>query len=412
MALPTAVRRGASWIARIVWFLARLQAYVLVASWCNLHSMWSFTYEPLGNACQWKPLEANRTGMSVLVYGLAKTGTTTMSRALDDVGLKAYHSEDFTFHVWGPLHDMYWRRPENGAKIWAMDRLATTSEPALRGHSLMPNMDFAADLHVLKDLRSEDLAAAISRCRADAMVFDGIEQLFWPVYDLSPGAKVIVLNWRTFSEIRKSGKYFGPQLWWALYGLALLVLGMHFLPWNAIVLPVLDPLFGSPITRQMREGLPFHAGVESDPWEPMLVCIWRMQCTERKTLAHWYSGFRGSASDEYEYHKYWEAVERVPKEDRFEWNMKKHGYKDLCKFLNITGNPLCERPGPLHKSGINVLNHEREQPLLNKIVVPSYYMFLHWIDFKIFNWVLASAFGLLAAPFRRILQPGGKQKKS
>merc|ERR550525_945081 len=100
-------------------------------------------------------------------------------------------------------------------------------------------------------------------------------------------------------------------------------------------------------------------------------------------MQHHYSGLNFGSWNEYIYDAYWEAAEIVPKERRFYWNMKKHGYKDLCTFLNISGNPLCEKPGPLPKSGINVLNHEREQPLKNMILVPSYYLMLHYINYKI-----------------------------
>ena len=51
-----------------------------------------------------------------------------------------------------------------------------------------------ADLKVLAGTRPEELAAALSKCRAGALAFDGYESLFWPIYNVSPNAKVIVLN--------------------------------------------------------------------------------------------------------------------------------------------------------------------------------------------------------------------------
>merc|ERR1719150_3641558 len=123
---------------------------------------------------------------------------------------------------------------------------------------------------------------------------------------------------------------------------------MHYLPWNAFVLPMLDPLFGYPLRDLFREGKPFHRGIYTTMGhESILTCIMRMQCTEHKTLHHWYSGLGFGPTTELEYKNYWDAVDKVPKEDRFVWNMKKHGYKDLCKFLNITDNPYCEKSGLL-----------------------------------------------------------------
>merc|ERR1712217_905144 len=102
-----------------------------------------------------------------------------------------------------------------------------------------------------------------------------------------------------------------------------LVISMHFLPWNAFVLPLLDPLFGYPIRDHFREGLPFHRGIQNTMGhESILTCIIRMQCTEHKTLHHWYSGLGYMPTNEYQYDTYWEAVEKVPRERRFYWNMK------------------------------------------------------------------------------------------
>mmetsp|Transcript_56175 Transcript_56175/g.158322 ORF Transcript_56175/g.158322 Transcript_56175/m.158322 type:complete len:133 (-) Transcript_56175:164-562(-) len=113
-----------------------------------------------------------------------------------------------------------------------------------------------------------------------------------------------------------------------------------------------------------------------------------MQFTERRERHHRYSGLGYTPGDELEYRKFWDAIKVVPAERRLHWDMRKHGYKDLCAFLNISGNPYCGRSGTLPKSGINVLNHEREQPLANKIFVPLYYVFLHFLSWKTFFGIL------------------------
>lgn len=134
----------------------------------------------------------------------------------------------------------------------------------------------------------------------------------------------------------------------------------------------------------MHNGKPFHRGLfDTVGHEPLLVSIGG--CSS-PSIAHANTGIvaLGSILKKYSMNNSGTCSIFVPAERRFKWNMKQHGLKDLCQFLNISGKPECEMPGPLPKSGINVLNHEREAPLLNKIFVPSYYIFLHVIDFKLF----------------------------
>jgi len=133
--------------------------------------------------------------------------------------------------------------------------------------------------------------------------------------------------------------------------------------------------------------------------EPFLVCIWRMQCTEHRTLHHWYSGMGYMPETEIEEKKFWDAIKKVaPPEKRLHFSMKKHGYKELCKFLNVSGNPICEKSGTLTKSNINVLNHEREQPLQNKIFVPAYYLLLHVMSYKLLWGTFSAVFSCLCQP--------------
>merc|ERR1719266_37366 len=118
--------------------------------------------------------------------------------------------------------------------------------------------------------------------------------------------------------------------------------------------------------------------------EPVMTCLMRMQFTERRILSHQRSGMGINLNSEYKYKKYWDAIKVVPEEKKFFWNMKKHGHKDLCKFLNITGNPMCEKPGPLPKNGINVLKMEREQSWQNIIIWTPYFIFLNVVNYKLF----------------------------
>ncbi|CAE7352394.1 ACC1 [Symbiodinium pilosum] len=60
---------------------------------------WHFlTEQPPG--CAHEELPGNQSGVKVIVAGFAKSGTRTICHALNDIGINAYHSEDFHFLPW------------------------------------------------------------------------------------------------------------------------------------------------------------------------------------------------------------------------------------------------------------------------------------------------------------------------
>ena len=349
--------------------------YLWVASLCETYYLWSWAVEP-SYTCQHEPLGGNNSGMQVLIYGLAKSGTKSMSKYLAKVGIhNSYHSEDFANHVWDPLSQSFWRRPENGGMKYPF--LTTTGPPAKMGCFLDPHSS-TADLKVLAGTRPEELAAAISKCRAGALAFDGYESLFWPIYNVSPNAKVIVLNWRTYAQYDKSRNDFGIALNIALVFLGFLLNGQHFLPWGYITLPVLDYINGYPIKHWMETGGP------PSSTESAMTKLVRCQMNARRVMSHWFSGLgnegHGRGSTEEGYKAFWEeGYERIPAENRFDFDMKKHGYADLCRFLNIKDRPECLEEGPRPKSGTDVLNHERENPKEFMMTIP-YYLILHLVN--------------------------------
>merc|ERR1712031_101828 len=115
--------------------------------------------------------------------------------------------------------------------------VATPLYPAYKGHMFRQTM---TDMQVMKELTSEELASRISRCRVDTAIFDGIERLFWPVYEVSPGAKVVVLDWRPHKDWMKSNNAFTPALLQALFFLGYLQNAFHFLPWFALLYRPID----------------------------------------------------------------------------------------------------------------------------------------------------------------------------
>lgn len=313
-----------------------------------------------------------------------------MTKALLQLGYRhTYHSEDFLFNTWTGVADEYWRREENGGAPFA-----TIWEPAKKG---TPWLKTESDLHVLNGLKHEELAQAVSRCRIDAMAFDGIEKLFWPIYEVSPGVKVISLSWRTWKEYRKSWDVFKVQLEGALWAYALLISPVHLFPWGAIVRPTLEFLTDNSCHAWLTTGgPPYTSGVETISQR-----MFRLSTVHRRWFTH-IGGLDTLFANETEYEEYFEEARiRIPREDLFEWDMKHHGFEDLCKFLNITG-PVCQKEGVLPK-GVNVLYNERETPLVTSMSV-CIMLALHFANYKIVCFILSLVFLAIKCLLRAVFQ--------
>lgn len=261
-----------------------------------------------------------------------------------------------------------------------------------------------SDFLVLQDLdsRREDLARQISKCNVDSMVFDGIERLFWPVFDVSPGAKVIVLDWRTQKEWNKSESEFTNLLLTCLFFLGLVQNSIHLLPWAALVMPLIELLFGRPIHSLLTTADPLF--YESD--SPFVTYMHR-QMNQRRIMEHWASGLTdASFVTKRKWVDYWDMIrEVVPEENRLSFNMKKMGYKELCDFLGVE-HPNCRVTGALPKLKINILNFEREHPVAWGCNLPLFW-FLHWLNYRIFFHYVPSLF----RAFLRLLRGARKSKE-
>merc|ERR1719422_1540137 len=111
-----------------------------------------------------RPLSANHTGIQVVVVGPAKSGTRTMIHALNDIGIRAYHSEDL---LMGPLWE------------YSQHELAFRANAGEQQESL-------AEVLGSDPKGGEMLAQALSRCQVGAMSFDGLEALEETLLRLSP----------------------------------------------------------------------------------------------------------------------------------------------------------------------------------------------------------------------------------
>mmetsp|Transcript_34654 Transcript_34654/g.107672 ORF Transcript_34654/g.107672 Transcript_34654/m.107672 type:complete len:409 (+) Transcript_34654:60-1286(+) len=336
-------------------------------------------------------LPANNSGVRALVYGLSKTGTKTMIRSIYRLGFEqSYHSEDLSLHVWSGLADDYWLRPENGG------RRSGPANGIYAGFG-RPFEDlglaYSNDTKVLQALKPEDLRNRLAGCRVNAIAFDGMEHLFWPIYDLSPDAKVLILDWRTFEEFHTSRSVFGQQL------LLLHIFGgvtsasVHALPWIFLT-QAIDRLTGSPGKKLMLRGGP-PLGIETG----FLPNLYLTPFSARRTLSHLYSGLKLFIYTKANYEDFYKVpYERIPEERRMSWNMRKHGWKDLCAFLEVPAKD-CPGTGLLPNEAPNWFAAERDSPYIF-FSSTAFYMILHMVNWYVYRAGLTAYSSALSALYR------------
>jgi len=385
-------------------FVISFLLYVCVATLFNLASVWNWTYEPMGFQCKHPPLPVNNSGVKVLIFAPEKSGTSTMVRFLRKIYPRAWHSEDILTHIWAPISDAFWHRPENGGGIFPWQRLATPRFPAYKGFSFMLKSEGedAADTRVLMGLGAELqplLANRLSRCRADTLTFDHLAELFWPIYDVSPDAKVVMLNWRTFEEWRRSGLNFGLSTVLTLLFVNLVNVGQHLLPWNALILPLWDALTGNELLEHMRDGTPV---AEKGSLRKLLFVS---SMTERRIIQHWNSGFsdvipwnapdRASSTNftrkyietEDDFRDLWNVPRRhIPKERLLEFDVQKDSPMALCRFLGKEDNPACNIR-LLPKNRPSMLSSDPDHPEFFFYLWPLY-LAIHSVNFKLIRMLI------------------------
>eukprot|EP00435_Cladocopium_sp_Y103_P061241 s1968_g22.t2 len=142
----------------------------------------------------------------------------------------------------------------------------------------------------------------ISKCRMEAVALDGLEMLMEPLAKANPNAKVVMLNWRTFPQWRKSLDVFTPKL---------VVMVFHnvisgLLPWLALLQPLDRWISGNVVENVLRSGGP--------------------PITEVSGPLVWLSFY--TKVDDY-----------FPKEQVFQWDPRKNTLEELCAFLEISPCP-------------------------------------------------------------------------
>lgn len=261
----------------------------------QFHGMELWPTSPLGTECFFRTPNATVTGAKVLIPSLPKTGTTSMQLALQELGLRSYKLEDYSFYMAPVFRNLV------GAKSY-------------------PGMP--------------SVYAGLHGCKVDAVFTDSMDLVmpFDELYKRSPGAKVILCQ-RAFEAVRKSLPRFSKDLALRNYAANAIMGGWRVLPW----LPLLRAAgFGLDAAR--AEGGPEIVGSKS-----ALAQLWWLAQTTghvHDMLGFATFPFLGKVMDSktaFEEHE--ELVKRlVPPEDLLMFDVRKHGWKEVAEFLQIDTN--------------------------------------------------------------------------
>jgi hypothetical protein len=269
--------------------------------------------------------------------------------------MRTYHSEDMQF--WS-----MWSFVEDYRRI------------------LPANMQYMRQAEMLwhpTPEKSEMYAAALSRCRVEAVAFDGIEMALMPTLSVSPGAKVLILNWRSYEAWFHSVKVFQVKLALMVHMGLVSSSSTSFIPWGVLI-RLIDPLVGSPLAAALTEG----GEPITEASGPMLYQFVQ-SLTHKKQVAAWIEEpstmyIPQNATD---YNFRMDEVRQIATSRGMEvmdWNHKKHTYEDLCKFVGI--DP-CPQKGSLPKA-VNTFLFEQDFPLA-AMLVNFVRIYLFWVNWRI-----------------------------
>lgn len=350
--------------------------------------------------CQHSPLPVNQSGIKIMLAGWAKSGTWTMSHALTELGYNAYHSQQFNLHVWSPLADEHWMRVTNGSRRSINAGVWPTFFGEIRSSD---------DYDVLAHLKPEALARQISKCRVDAIACDGIERAHEPILDVSPGIKVIMLDWREWEGWKKSMDNQNKSMAIILLFMELFYAALHFLPWGLLV-KAIDPLIGNDINKLLTSGAPPFTETCT-----LGVMLWQPFVKNRQIFSHWAMGLgmTAEASENEETFKslFTRIKQRVPAENVMHWNFKNKGWEDLCAFLEVKDCPYAGKvktePNFYTDTLRNGIGRGWKGNCDEPFALIPLYLVLHWINFKLLTAVVSC---VLVVP-RYLLRLGGREKQ-
>lgn len=360
-------------------WIVSLWVYIHISQMIKSFDLWEWA-DLFPQKCT-GPARNNTGGVKVLVAGMAKMGTRSMVHALNDIGINAYHGEDFAVWPWR----QYLHETSVGNK-----RLCRTA----MGNLFHPHYD---PLNVMAMLFEGPCKSASSRfypifydkkaaahfnrvvstCPMEAVALDGIDKLFWPLYEGSPDVKVITLFWRAYSSHRRSSDRFGEVLRIMIFQELFFWSSFTSVPWVFLLKP-LDYITGAPISSRYESGTP----PVTESMSPLVFLAWTLIGPVHQFRAWQMPSLDSHVASEFEYNETSKVFEDIVPADRLmRWDPRKNTYEELCKF---TGVSPCPRSGKVPRA-INTFVWPRSFPL-SFHVVNFVAFFLHWV-----NWKLACA---------------------
>jgi len=398
--------------------------YIVILFNLQKSNLWTWTYE-WESRCIYPPLPANQSGAKVVVAGFAKTGTWAMTKNLNLIYNRTYHSEEFMVHVWDHLATEYWMRPENGGRRPPINHLLFTEYYANKefrrtGRRPIPDMVLATestmkggdagenltlppdderfpndDLKVVADLKHETLAAHMSRCRVDSIAFDGLDGIFWHVYDVSPGAKVILLDWRSYQSWRESLARFATKFLLLTLATNVMYSSLHGLPWGFLVRQF-DRATGGRVDEMLRTGGVFLVKEYDAPFQ-----LWCTLTFQRTVVSHWWGGLQRVVLSKAEYDGFFQEVaRRTPPENLLRWNFKKNTWEDLCRFLSVQD---CPDSGLLeHANNVNAWDKFPWEETTEPMMLAPVFLFCHWVNWRVYMAIITAIAAIVMAPCRLV----------
>lgn len=311
-ASPMARLRAFLWWA--LKFVGQFGIYHTIAfhtmDWCHPypHHLYAKT------TCTGPVRPSNTSGLLAVNAGFPKTGTTTIAEALMSIGWRVYRAPDHLEF----LHHVFWTRIRE-EHLW--------QDAAVRGRW------------------SELMAAGLSRCRVDALTLEPHLEWLPEVLEASPNVKVI-LGTRDFESWWVSVHRFNWKFKVWYYFLHWTYCGCRVLPWSH----TLQLLTAGYIHNHVHEGGPELVREGSSyfgVFRSFAYSIWDyhwMGGLLQKYSEKGYAGVtnpnlvftkeKAEAEKWYEaWHEYAQSI--VPKENLLLFDVRRHGWKELCDFLGV-----------------------------------------------------------------------------
>jgi len=347
--------------------------------------LWSHLTE-WDTRCSHEPLPGgNDTGIKFLIATVSQSGARTLSQSLHRVGVEqSFQGVDLAALVWSGLYDDYHRRPQQGGQRYNSDHLWSRFR---QDNQMKPSAK------MLLNLPPAELASAVSRCRIEALSFTGMESLFWPIYRMSPQAKVIFVHPPWEVPVPLDEDFLNPNFAWTTPLFILLSGANHMLPWGAL-LHLADPAAGGQIRSRLANGGP----PLTQDWGPF-IALWYRAVSQRRVMAHRTAGLHWLPRSFHDADSFGANVFReVPKSRLKEWQLEKNEWQELCDLVNATS---CRLKGPL-RTLRNVPDFNFDDVFTFWVLLPLNILIV-WLDALFLKY----AWKLISMPLEAVMEVPG-----